>query len=306
MRIVFMGTPDFAVPALRRLAAEHDVVAVYTRPDRPRGRGRRQTAPPVKRVAHELGIPVRQPSRMDESEIDSIARDEPDVLCVAAYGAILPARLLDVPRFGALNVHASLLPRHRGAAPVERAILEGDETTGVSIMRVEPSLDTGPVAPMLEVPVGEHTADSLRAELASLGANALIDVLDALKRESVEWTPQDDSAATYAEKITAEDVALHPGLTSTQFLARVRAASRRAPARLSLCGTTAVVVAAEPAAEADLPPGAVRAGKELLLGTADGVVRATRLRPENRADMDGRAFACGLQGVSTGSWEGLA
>jgi methionyl-tRNA formyltransferase len=302
MRIVFMGTPEFAVPSLRRLAADHDVLAAYTRPDRPSGRGRRQTAPPVKVAAQELGIPVRQPARVDDRVIAEIESYRPDVICVAAFGAILPADLLEVPALGCLNVHASLLPRHRGAAPVERAILAGDEITGISVMLMEPTLDTGPVALAVDVPVGDHTALTLRAELARVGADALAEVLEHIERGDVRWSPQDDEAATYADKVTTDDVALHPGLGVSEFLARVRASSRRAPARLALCDTTAVVVEAERVMDGALEPGEADTRKDLLLGTADGTVAITRIRPESRAEMDGRAFACGLQGEVSGTW----
>ena len=304
MRIVFMGTPAFSVPSLVALAARHDVVAVYTRPDSRSGRGRKTAEPPVKRAATAGGLEVRQPGRIDDAEVARVRDDRPDVICVAAYGLLLPGSVLDVPAFGAVNVHASLLPRHRGAAPIERAILQGDETTGVSIMRMEETLDTGPVALTAATAVAEKDVAALTAELAELGADALLRSLDAVAAGTVRWTRQDDSLATYAAKIGPADVALDPTLSRDDALRRVRASSGRAAARLTLCGSSVAVVAAR-TVDDPLAAGEARYAKDgPVLGFADGALRVERMRPESRGEMSGAAFVCGMQGPGEVSWDG--
>ncbi|MBA4164000.1 MAG: methionyl-tRNA formyltransferase [Erythrobacter sp.] len=201
MRIVFMGTPDFAVPALRALhAAAHEIVAVYTQPPRPAGRGKKLQPSPIHQLAEELGIPVRHPvSLKGAEEQTAFAALAPDVAVVAAYGLILPQAVLDAPKFGCLNIHASLLPRWRGAAPIHRAILAGDEETGVTIMQMEAGLDTGPMLATVRTPVDDKTTGELTEELAELGAALIVEVLHDLPGFAA--TPQDHALATYAAKI---------------------------------------------------------------------------------------------------------
>ena len=202
MRIVFMGTPDFAVPTLDALvAAGHAVVAAYTQPPRPGGRrGRERLPSPVQRRAEALGIPVRSPTRLrDPAEQESFAALDADIGVVAAYGLILPQPVLDAPSHGCLNVHGSLLPRWRGAAPVQRAILAGDGETGVCIMRMEAGLDTGPVLLDGRVAVDSKTAGALTAELAALGAALMVETLATLDARVA--VPQPDEGVTYAAKI---------------------------------------------------------------------------------------------------------
>ena len=178
MRVVFMGTPEFAATILEDLSQQHEVAAVYTRPDAVRGRGRKLEPSPVKRTAERLGLPVLEPRTLrDEAVQAELASFEPDVICVAAYGAILPKAVLDLPPFGCLNVHASLLPRWRGAAPVERAILAGDAVAGVCIMRMEEGLDTGAYCVCRTARIDGKTAPELTDELANLGSHALLTAL---------------------------------------------------------------------------------------------------------------------------------
>jgi len=294
MRVVFMGTPEFAVPSLRAVASAHEVVAVYTQPDRPRGRGREPRPSPVKVTAHELGLPVEQPSTLKDADIvDRMRSYAPDIICVAAYGLVLPPDVLAIPPHGCVNVHASLLPRHRGAAPVHRAILAGDEMTGVTIMRMEAGLDTGPYAAVRTVPVNAKNVTGLTEELAQAGAEALLESLDAIEKGFVEWTEQDDALATYAEKVTAEDVALDPGLTVEEALRRVRASSPSARARISVAGRTLDVLQAA-AHEDYVAPGEVSADKDTLaIGVADGAIALGQVRPAGKPAMDGAAFARG-------------
>ena len=210
-RIVFMGTPEFAAASLQRLAdwPRGEIAAVYTQPDRPAGRGHKLCASAVKQLAHKLGLPVLQPATLRDAAAQAqLAAFKPDVLAVAAYGLILPDAVLAMPAVDALNVHASRLPGLRGAAPIQRAIMDGwqpDARAGVSIMRVVSKLDAGPVFAMDDMPIGEHTAGSLHEALAEMGANLLVDVLDAILEGRAAPQPQDDALATYAPKISKED-----------------------------------------------------------------------------------------------------
>jgi methionyl-tRNA formyltransferase len=201
VRIIFMGTPDFAVPALRALAeAGHEVVCAYTQPPRPAGRGKKLMASPVQVAAGALGVPVRSPKSLrGEAEQAAFAALNADVAVVAAYGLILPQPVLDAPKHGCLNIHASLLPRWRGAAPIHRAVMAGDAETGVTIMQMEAGLDTGPMLHKVTVPVGRKTTGELFGELGSAGAAAMVAVLANLAAFPPEM--QDDAAAIYAPKI---------------------------------------------------------------------------------------------------------
>ncbi len=293
MRIVFMGTPAFAVPSLEALLAHHEVTAVYTQPDRPAGRGRRPRPSAVKRAADTASVPIRQPAVLDEAEVDALQTLAPDVVCVAAYGLILPPAFLEVPRHGCVNVHASLLPRHRGAAPVHRALLDGDEYTGVSIMRMEAGLDTGPVALARKVRVDDYGVEELTTLLARAGAEALLEVLDHIRRGTVTWTPQNTSKATYARKVDREDVALDPSLSVEQAVRRVLASSRRTPSRVLLCGNEVALLEVE-RSDRDVAPGRMRLDREgPVIGLADGALRITRMRPAGRGEMSGEGFVCG-------------
>ncbi|TYT25966.1 methionyl-tRNA formyltransferase [Luteimonas viscosa] len=211
MRLVFAGTPDFAVPSLRVAAARGEVVAVYTQPDRPAGRGRGLAASPVKQEAMRLGLPVRQPDRLRGADArDALRALQPDLLVVVAYGLLLPSRILDIPAFGCWNVHASLLPRWRGAAPIQRAIEAGDAETGVCLMQMEKGLDTGPVLLSLATPIGEReTGGQLHARLAELGAQVLGDGL-ALLRAGMRPAPrpQPEQGVTYAHKLDKTEARL--------------------------------------------------------------------------------------------------
>ncbi len=208
MRVVFMGTPDFAVPTLESLIeSDHEVAGVITQPDRPSGRGKKTTATPIKKTAVSADIEVYQPeSAKSEEFVDQLSAWEPDVAVVAAYGQILPERVLDVPEHGCINVHASLLPRHRGASPINKAIIEGDDETGVTIMQMDEGMDTGPMLRQRSTPIEpKATANDLHDELAEMGAELLVETLDALEAGDVEPTPQDEEAATYAPLMSKQD-----------------------------------------------------------------------------------------------------
>jgi methionyl-tRNA formyltransferase len=209
LRIAFAGTPEFALAALEAVAAsQHKLVGVWTQPDRPAGRGRKFTPSPVKHRALELGVVVHQPETLKGTDAQQVIRDAlPDVMVVVAYGLILPGSVLTIPRYGCLNIHASLLPRWRGAAPIQRAILAGDAETGVCIMQMDKGLDTGDVLATMHTPIAaDDTAQSLHDKLAPLGAAALLDVLAGLA--DVRPVAQDQTGATYAAKLTKEEARL--------------------------------------------------------------------------------------------------
>jgi methionyl-tRNA formyltransferase len=225
-RIVFMGSPDFALPVLRRLLqTKHEVVAVYTQPDRPAGRGRALQAPPAKKLALAHGVAVFQPATVSAPDsVEELAGLAPDLIVMAAYGQILKQPVLDIPRRGVLNVHASLLPRHRGAAPVAAAILAGDEEAGVTIMQTELALDAGPILAQRRVPISpQDTTGTLTERLAEEGADLLIEVLPAWLDGSLAPTPQDASRATYAPTLRKEDGRVDWGLPAEDIWRRVRA-----------------------------------------------------------------------------------
>jgi len=225
-RIVFMGSPDFALPVLRSLLqSEHEVVAVYTQPDRPAGRGRALQAPPAKTLALAHGVPVFQPARVSAPDcVEELAKLVLDLIVIAAYGQILKQPVLDIPRRGVLNVHPSLLPCHRGAAPVAAAILAGDEEAGVTIMRTELALDAGPILAQRRVPVSLHdTTGTLTERLAEEGADLLMEVLPAWLDGGLVPTPQDASRATYAPTLRKEDGRVDWGLPAEDIWRRVRA-----------------------------------------------------------------------------------
>lgn len=226
LRIVFAGTPEFSLPALDALrAAGHELVAVYTRPDRPAGRGRAVAPGPVKSRALELGIPVEQPSTLrDADSAAGLAAYAPDAMVVVAYGLILPPAILAIPRLGCINIHASLLPRWRGAAPIQRAILAGDTRTGVTIMRMDAGLDTGPMllARAIAIENGE-TAGSLHDRLAVLGAEAVVQALDRIASGLLAPAPQPEAGATYAARIRKEEAVIDWARPAVEILRQVRA-----------------------------------------------------------------------------------
>ncbi len=208
MKTIFMGTPAFAVPALAALAeAGHEIRYVITQPDAVRDRGKKVKMPPVKEKALELGLHVLQPERIkkDEACIRQIRQCEPDLIVVAAYGQILPKEILDIPKLGCVNIHGSLLPRFRGAAPIQRAILEGDEETGVTIMLMEEGLDTGAMLAKASTPIDKKNGAQLHDELAELGAKLLVETLPGLEAGTIVPEPQDDAKSTYASMISKKD-----------------------------------------------------------------------------------------------------
>jgi methionyl-tRNA formyltransferase len=270
LAVVFAGTPDFAVPSLDAIAASrHRVKAVFTQPDRPSGRGRHLAASPVKERALALGLPVRQPAALKDGEAArAIASIAPDVVVVVAYGLLLPPEVLALPRLGCLNVHASLLPRWRGAAPVARAILAGDDRTGVCIMRMESGLDTGPVLLSRATTIGaQETAGDLEGRLARVGGAAIVEALDAIATGRADFVEQDPALATYAAKLTKAEARLDWREDAAALARRVRALNPRPVAETTLDGAQLRIHEAEavPIAPGPVPGTIVSAG-------ADGIV----------------------------------
>ena len=225
MRVAFAGTPRFALPAFEALCAAHEVAGVLTQPDRPRGRGRKLVPGPVKSAALARGIPCAQPATLrDESAQAALAAWKPEALIVVAYGLLLPEAVLSLPRYGCINLHASLLPRWRGAAPVARAILAGDAQTGVSIMQMEAGLDTGAVLVTRRAAISSaHTAGSLADELSVLGAGALLEALEGLERGTLAGVPQDNEGATYARKLEKSEAHIDWSRDAREIDRQVRA-----------------------------------------------------------------------------------
>ena len=320
MRIVFMGTPEFAVPSLRALAAADgvEVVTVYSQPDSVSRRGKKPQPSAVRVAAEELGIDVRTPATLRDGEVVAeLAAFAPDAIVVASYGQILPREVLDVPPLGCINVHASLLPRWRGAAPIERSILSLDFETGVSIMNMEEGLDTGAFCLQERVTVGEKGAAELTAELAHAGARALLDALSAIASGEAEWTEQDEDAATYAEKISKDEMLLDPTFSALGNVLRVRASSDHAPARAIVCGRALTVLEARvceededlPAELASLKSGDVAfIAKRLYLVTSHGPFEVLAVKPDGKREMDAKSFAAGIHAQlksADANWESL-
>lgn len=290
MRLVFAGTPVFSVAALDALhAAGHDIVAAFTQPDRPAGRGQKLTASPVAERAAALGIATHKPEsfRKDPIALDTLRALAPDAMVVVAYGLILPQAVLDTPRLGCFNIHASLLPRWRGAAPIQRAILAGDAETGTTIMRMEAGLDTGPILLRETIAIGEHTAGTLHDALAAQGARLIVQALAAVETGHHTETPQPADGVTYAAKLDKDEARIDWTRPAAELARHIRGYNP-APGAWSLLGDERVkllMAQAEPAAAA-LPPGTIAALRPdaLVIATGDGWLAVTQLqRPGGRA-----------------------
>ena len=292
MRRAFMGTPEFAVPTLRALVeAGHEIAAVYSQPPRPAHRGKKLTPSPVHQLAEELGLEVRTPvSLKGEEEKAAFAALDLDACVVAAYGLILPRAVLDAPRHGCLNVHGSLLPRWRGAAPVQRAILAGDECTGVTIMQMEAGLDTGPMLLKGETPVSGKTAGVLTQEIAELGAQLMVQVLGDL----AAYPPlvQPDEGVTYAAKIDKAEARLDVSQSAAQVERQVRAFNPMPGAFFELKGERLRVHAAEMIA-GSAEPGTIL-DDQLTIACAEGAIRPTIIQRAGRPAMPIEDFLRGF------------
>jgi len=293
MRLAFMGTPDFAVPSLCALAARHDIARVYTQPPRRAGRGRAPRPSPVQRAAEELGLSVAVPERLQGEAVADFAGLDLDAAVVVAYGQILPETALDAPRHGCLNLHASLLPRWRGAAPIQRAIMAGDRETGVCAMQMEAGLDTGPVLACERTAITcEDTAATLHERLAALGAALMLRVLDALAAGQITPVPQPVQGVTYARKIDKAEARVDWTRPAEAVSAQIRGLSPDPGAWCTIGGERIKLLMArvEPG---EGPPGTVL-DDALLVACGTGAVRLTRLQRPGRAAMPAEAFQRGF------------
>jgi methionyl-tRNA formyltransferase len=297
IRIAFMGSPDFAVPALKLLAGAYPVVGVVTQPDRPAGRGRALLPPPVKVAALELGLPLLQPEKIRQPEVFQRLSDwNPDVIVVAAFGQILRQNVLDLAPFGCINIHASLLPRWRGAAPIQACILAGDVETGVTIMKLDAGLDTGPSLSQRAIPIEpEDTGGRLFDKLAALGGELLMDTLPDYLSGKIVPQPQDNNRATYAPMLKKEDGLLDLSQPAETLARRVRAFNPW-PGTYFLMNELPLKVHA-----AHSQPGSSQAGKRSVINgkpaisTAAGLLVLDEVQPPGRKSMPGKAFLAGAR-----------
>ena len=291
MRIIFMGTPDFAVPALRALAkAGHEIACVYTQPPRPAGRGKKLMPSPVQIEAERLGVPVRSPLSLKKPEAQAeFAALDADVAVVAAYGLILPQAVLDAPAHGCLNIHASLLPRWRGAAPIHRAVMAGDNETGVTIMQMEAGLDTGPMLHKVSVPVGRKTTGELFAELGMIGAAAMVEVLADLPAFPPEV--QDDAAAIYAPKIDKSEAKIDWSEQATVIERQVRGLAPFPGAWFELEGERIKLLLAEVVNGSGVPGTAL--DDDFTIACGSGAIRPLKLQRAGKPAMARAEFLRG-------------
>ncbi|MCM2322234.1 MAG: methionyl-tRNA formyltransferase [Oligoflexia bacterium] len=307
LRVVFMGTPEFAVPPLEAVASKHQVVGVYTQADKPVGRGLELRPTPVKAKALELGLPVFQPEKLtDEGELEKLERLRPDVLVVVAYGKILRNPFLALPRLGCVNIHSSLLPRWRGAAPIQWAILAGDAESGVTAMRIVEKLDAGDILMQARTPVSEDdTAGSLHDRLARMGAELILPTLEGLESGSLRGVAQDEAQVTYASKLTKEMEWLDPKEPARALALRVRGLSPwpgtslwvRAGAQFQRLKVRKARVRPDVSG----PEGKLfeRAGM-VLLGTPAGALELLSMQWEGKKEVDAGGFLNGLRGRGLG------
>jgi methionyl-tRNA formyltransferase len=303
-RVVFIGSPYFAVPSLRALASGHnsergpyDLVGVVTQPDRPAGRGGRLVAPAVKQTALELGLPLIQPEKLRMPEaMEQLRSWAPDVIVVAAFGQILRADVLNLPAFGCMNVHGSLLPRWRGAAPVQAAILAGDSETGISIMKMDQGIDTGPILSQRSAPIeAGDTAGTVLAKLSTLGADLLSETLPDYLAGELQPRPQPAEGASYAPLLKKADGRLDFGQPADELARRVRAFNPWPGAFFESEAGTIKVLAAHAEAGQDVPGAHLIHAKQPAIATADGLLVLDGVQPPGRKPMSGKAFLSGAR-----------
>ncbi len=302
LRIVFFGTPDFAVPTLQALLdSRHPVVGVVTQPDRARGRGHKLQPAPVKQVALQHGLSIFQPERLrDDSFLNALRSLNPDLGVVAAYGRILTDAVLQLPQLGVVNVHASLLPKYRGAAPIHRAVMAGETETGATIMRVVKALDAGPMIAKVFRPIGpQETSIDVEHDLARLGARALVEAVDGMAEGRLTETPQDESQATYAPKIQKADGIIDWSSSAADIHNQIRGLHPWPHAFSDLDGERTIFLQSQ--VDRDNPhvsgetPGTILGGDadELRVHTGSGVLRVLVLQREGRRPVSGREFLAG-------------
>jgi methionyl-tRNA formyltransferase len=300
LRIAYFGTPEFAVPGLRALiASTHDVVALVSQPDRPRGRGHKLQPTPTKLVAAAAGIPVLQPTRLkDDAFADALRALSLDLAVVAAYGRIIPDRILEIPRLGMINIHASLLPKYRGAAPIHRAVINGDTETGVTIMRVVSELDAGPAFAVERIPIGPNdTTPEVERALAEIGAKLAVRVVGQLAEGSAVEVSQNHAEATYAPKLERDEGAIDWSLPASDIHDRVRGLQPWPLVSVTIDGVRCSIYRTSVSGETTTaPPGTVIAASNGVLAVAAGdgrVVRILEIQPEGKRVMSARDFLSG-------------
>ena len=306
-RIIFAGTPEFSVPPLRALLrSTHRVVGVYTQPDRPAGRGRKLSPSPVKEVATDAGIPVFQPVNFkDPATIEELGSLSADLMVVVAYGLLLPRPVLDAPRLGCVNIHASVLPRWRGAAPIQRAVLAGDATSGITIMRMEQGLDTGPMYLIEEVPlVADETGGSLHDRLSLLGAQALMKALPGILDGSLVPVPQDDARSCYAKKLDKSEAWIDWARPAVELERQVRAFNPWPVAQTRFEDASLRIWRAHAIGGVGDIPGTVMSAtrKGIHVATGNGLLCITELQLPGKRAMSAQDFinAHGIQGTLLG------
>ena len=311
IRIVFMGSPDFAVPALQALAAHYMVCGVVTQPDRPSGRGMTLAPPPVKVAAQRLGLPSIQPEKLRSPEVfQQLADWQPDLIVVAAFGQILRQNVLDLPKYGCVNIHASLLPRHRGAAPIQAAILAGDAQTGITIMRMEAGLDTGPMLSQRAIAIErEDTGGSLFEKLSKLGVELLLQTLPGYLSGEIQPQPQPEEGASYFGMIKKEDGLLDFSLPAADLERKIRAFSPWPGTYLLWKGVSLKILRAHVSSGPRAETGTtsqIAAGRHLVtetlpaIATSQGLIVFDELQPAGKKPMPGKAFLSGVR-----DWESV-
>ena len=302
MKVVYMGTPDFAVPALKKISeAGHEVLGVFTQPDRPKGRSNKLIPSPVKVAAEELGYEVYQPLKLREEEYVNILRDlAPDIIVVAAYGQILTEDILELPKYGCINIHASLLPKFRGASPIEAAILSGDEKTGVTIMYMAKGLDTGDIISQADIEIGKHNTETLTEALSLLGADLVVKTIAEIEEGTASRTVQDDSLSTYSGKLSKEMGLIDFTESAEEIERKIRAFYPWPCAYTSLDGKGLKIIEADvvemPEVDVELcKPGSIveLTKKSFSIATGDKALKIKKLQPEGEKAMDTVAFLNG-------------
>ena len=299
MRIVYMGTPDFAVPALQALldSPHHQVVGVFSQPDRPKGRGYKLMPPPVKELAESRQVPVYQPQKLrDGAALEILKQWAPDVIVVAAYGRILPKDILELPPYGCVNVHASLLPQYRGAGPVQWSVIHGEKTTGVTTMLMAQGMDTGDILEQASVSIGpDETAGELMDRLARLGAELLLHTLGLLEAGEAVPTVQDKSRATYAPMLKKSDGALDFSQPAQKLYDRIRGVSPWPGAYAYLDNKLLKIHKAALLPEQKGEPGLLIGEKRMIVGCGDGALELLQVQPQGGKRMQGADFLRGLR-----------
>ncbi|MBI2845191.1 MAG: methionyl-tRNA formyltransferase [Chloroflexi bacterium] len=296
-RVLFMGTPQFAIPVLEGLLENYEVVGVVTQPDRPAGRGRRPTPSPVKVLAQSRGIAALQPASLREKEVQAeIQRLEPKVIVVAAYGEIIPPAILQAAPFGCLNIHPSLLPKHRGASPIPAAILAGEEKTGVSIMRMDEGLDTGPIIAQAEENIRpQDTAASLKERLAKKGADLLLEILPRWLKGEIQARPQDETQATQTRPLKKEDGKIAWGKSADEIWRQIRAYDPWPGSYTSWQGQSLKILAArpQPSAFPGSPGQVVAEEQEIGIITGEGLLLLEKVQLGGKREMEIKEFLRG-------------